>query len=372
MNKMVFANLVHRPLRSAISVVAIAVEVTLILLIVGLSIGIMNDSAERQKGIGADVMVSPPGSSFISGITGAPVSIKVADRLRKVDHVTAVAPVVMQLNTGGNVEILYGIDLKADSPNNFNNIGNAFRYLAGGPFEGPDDMLVDDYFASQKNVHVGDKVELLNHTFRIAGIVEHGKGARKFLPIETLQDLIGAQGKASMFYVKLDKPSNADTVVAQVRQIPGMEKYSVRSLQEYLSLMTVNNFPGFATFIRIVIGISVIIGFIVIFQSMYTAVMERTREIGILKSLGANKFYIINVILREAFVLAIGGIIVGLLFSYAARQGILHKFPLMRVQMTTYWVMASSLIAIGGALLGAIYPAFKAAQKDPIDALAYE
>jgi putative ABC transport system permease protein len=317
-------------------------------------------------------MVSPPGSSFVIGVTGAPVPIKVADRLRKVDHVSAVAPVVIQLNTGGNVEVVYGVDLKPGSPNNFNNIGNSFRYLKGGPFEGPDDMLVDDYFASQKHVHVGDKLELLNHTFRISGIVEHGKGARKFLPIETLQDLTGGQGKASMFYVKLDNPNNADAVVSAIKQIPGMEKYSVRSLQEYLSLMTVNNFPGFATFIEIVIGISVIIGFIVIFQSMYTAVMERTREIGILKSLGANKLYIINVILREALVLAIGGIIFGLLFSYAARVGILHKFPLMRVQMTSYWVIMSSIIAILGALLGAIYPAFKAAQKDPIDALAYE
>lgn len=372
MNKMVFSNLVHRPLRSAISIIAIAVEVTLILLIVGLSVGIMNDAAERQRGIGADVMVSPPGSSFISGITGAPVSIKVADRLRKVQHVNDVAPVVMQLNTGGNVEIIYGIDLKPGSPNNFNNIGSPFRYLAGGPFQGPDDMLVDDYFASQKNIHVGDKQELLNHEFRVSGIVEHGKGARKFLPIDTLQDLIGAQGKASMFYVKLDSPKNADLVVSEIKQIPGMEKYSVRSLQEYLSLMTVQNMPGFATFINVVIAISVIIGFIVIFQSMYTAVMERTREIGILKSLGASKLYIMNVILRETLVLAIGGIIVGIALSYLGREGILHKFPLMRVQMTGYWVLKAAIIAIVGALLGAIYPALKAAQKDPIDALAYE
>ena len=155
MNKMIFSNLVHRPLRSPISVVAIAVEVTLILLIVGLSVGIMNDSAERQKGIGADVMVSPPGSSFISGITGAPTSIKFAYVFRKQDHVTAVAPVIMQVNTAGNVEIIYGIDLDPNSPNNYNNIGNPFRYLKGGPFQGPDDMLVDDYFASQKNIHVG-------------------------------------------------------------------------------------------------------------------------------------------------------------------------------------------------------------------------
>jgi putative ABC transport system permease protein len=372
MNKMIISNLVHRPIRTLISIVAIAVEVTLILLIVGLSVGILNDTAERQKGIGADVMVSPPGSSFISGITGAPVSIKVADRLRKIDHVEAVAPVVMQMNTAGNIEIIYGIDLTPGTPNNFNDIGTPFHYLSGGPFQGPDDILVDDYFAGQKNVKVNDKVELLNHEFRVAGVVEHGKGARKFIPITTLQDLIGAQNKASMFYVKLDNPSNADQVVAAVKQVPGMEKYSVRSLQEYLSLMTVQNIPAFSSFINVVIAISVIIGFIVIFQSMYTAVMERTREIGILKSLGASKFYIVNVILRETLVLAIAGIAVGLAFSYAARAGILHKFPLMRVQMTPDWVLKAALIAIIGAMLGAVYPAFKAAQKDPIDALAYE
>ena len=64
-------------------------------------------------------------------------------------------------------------------------------------------------------------------------------------------------------------------------------------------MMTPSNYPGLSTFIEVVIGISVIIGFIVIFQAMYTAVMERTREIGILKSMGASKFYIVNVILRE-------------------------------------------------------------------------
>ena len=67
MNKMIVANLVHRPLRSLISIVAIALEVTLILLIVGLSLGMLNDSRARQRGIGADVIVMPPGSSFIVG-----------------------------------------------------------------------------------------------------------------------------------------------------------------------------------------------------------------------------------------------------------------------------------------------------------------
>ena len=119
--------------------------------------------------------------------------------------------------------------------------------------------------------------------------------------------------------------------------------------------------------------IAVIIGFIVIFQSMYTAVMERTREIGILKSLGASKSYVVRVILRETLLLAVAGIIVGFLISIVGRAGLVHQFPTLRVlPITLKWALYATAIAIGGAMLGAVYPAFKAAQKDPIDALAYE
>ena len=368
MNKMIVANLAHRPLRSLISIVAIALEVTLILLIVGLSVGILNDSRDRQKGIGADVIVLPPGSSSIVGITGAPAPIKVADIVAKLPHVTQVSPVVMQLSTAGAVEIIYGIDLKS-----YEALGSGFHFLKGGPFQGPQDALVDDIFARSKHAKVGDTIEILNHEFRIAGIVEHGRGARKFLPIATLQDLTGAQGKASAFYVKLDDPSNAETVVQEIKAVQGMSTYVVRAMQEYLSLMTPENTPGLNSFIKVVIGISVIIGFMVIFQAMYTAVMERTREIGILKSMGASKLYIVNVILRETGLLAICGIVLGAAFSELVRMVFLARFfPLLRVEINGDWILRAVVIAILGAIAGALYPAFKAARKDPIEALAYE
>ena len=136
-------------------------------------------------------------------------------------------------------------------------------------------------------------------------------------------------------------------------------------------MMTTSNYPGVSKFIDFVIGISVIIGFIVIFQAMYTAVMERTREIGILKSLGASKFYIVNVILRETVLLALCGIVVGIIFSLTVRAGIDRRSTL-RVIVTGGWILKAAAIAIVGAILGALYPAYKAAQKDPIDALAYE
>ena len=161
-------------------------------------------------------------------------------------------------------------------------------------------------------------------------------------------------------------------MVKQVKMTPGMQTYAVRSMRDYLSMMTPANLPGLATFINVVIGVAVTIGFIVIFQAMYAAVMERTREIGILKSLGASKWYIVEVILRETTLLSLTGIAVGIAFSFAAAAGVKARFPTLTLMITQGWIIRATIIAIIGALIGAIYPAFKAAQKDPIDALAYE
>src|SRR5208282_1534751 len=130
MNKMIVANLVHRPLRSLISIVAIGLEVTMILLIVGLSLGMLNDSRARQQGIGADVIVMPPGSSFIVGLTGAPMSIKVGDILSRLPHVGRVAPGVTTVSTAGALEVIAGIDLKSYESLS----GQPFHYQQGGPF----------------------------------------------------------------------------------------------------------------------------------------------------------------------------------------------------------------------------------------------
>ncbi len=365
MNKMIVANLAHRPMRSLISIVAIALEVTLILLIVGLCLGLLSDSRQRQAGIGADVVVMPPGSSFIVGLTGSPMSIKVGNLLAKIPHVINVAPVVQSVSAQGAIEVIAGIDLES-----YQKLSGPFRYVQGGPFRSPNDCLVDEIFARSHHVKAGDTIEILDNKFRVAGIVEPGKGARKFLEIGVMQDLIGAQGKATLFYLKLDNPANADQVVDDIKQA-GMDRYVVTSMSYYLSMMTTSNYPGVSKFIDFVIAISVIIGFIVIFQAMYTAVMERTREIGILKSLGASKFYIVNVILRETVLLAMAGVLVGIIFSLTVRAGIDRRSTL-RVIVTGGWIIKATAIAIVGAILGALYPAYKAAQKDPIDALAYE
>jgi len=365
MNKMIVANLAYRPIRSIISIVAVAIEVTLILLIVGFSLGMLNDNNSRQKGIGADIMVRPPNASMFNAFSGAPMPVKIGDIIAKEPHVEAVAPVIMWTTSTTNIEVIDGIDLPS-----FEAIGGPLTFLKGGPFQGPDDMIVDDLYASGNKATVGTEVELFNHKFRICGVIPHGRGARRYVQMETLQRLTGNPGKASAFYVRLDDSRNTDAAVEQLRKT--LTDYKIMSMKDYVSLMSPDKIPMLSTFINIVVGIAVVIGFIVIFQSMYTAVMERTREIGILKSLGASKLYIVRVVLRETLALAIAGIVVGILLSLVAGRAIHARVPTLPVQFTSAWILRATLIAIAGAMVGALYPAYKAAQKDPIDALAYE
>ncbi len=363
MNKLVVGNLVHRPLRSLISVLAVAIEVIMILSITAILMGKLNGFKDRTNGIGMDMFVRPSTTNNFVGMSPAGASIKVADVLAKVPHVAVAAPVNIQITS--SLDNIYGIDFKS-----FNAL-QPFHFLSGGPFQGPYDLIVDDYIGAGKKV--GDTMKILNHSFRICGIVEHGKGGRKFIPIDTMGALTGTEGKATAFYLKTeDSPKYENDVKKAILAIPGMETYTVMSTAEYLNFMTPDRLPGFNIGLEVVIGIAVVIGFLVIFQAMYTAVMERTREIGILKSMGASRFYIVTVVLRETGLLALTGIVLGVASSFALSAILENRFPTLDFVINVPYVWKAVVIAFAGALLGAFYPALKAARKDPIDALSYE
>src|SRR5579862_4973768 len=110
MNRLVIGNLLHRPLRSAISVMAVAIEVIMILSIVAIMVGQIEGARTQTSGIGADLIVRPPNQSFLIGVSGAPVPAKVADVLRKLPHVTIVSPAIQDLSLSSALETIWGID----------------------------------------------------------------------------------------------------------------------------------------------------------------------------------------------------------------------------------------------------------------------
>src|SRR6202047_3174699 len=253
MGELVARNLLHRPLRTIVGVIAVAVEVALVVLIVGLTSGLLTETAKRIEGIGADIMVQPPAASVFLGFSGSPLPLKIVFPPQAQKYVQSVAPALVQFNSSGGVEVVYGID--RDS---FHAVSGGFVFLQGHDMEGPDDLLVDDWAAKAKNLKVGETYSLLNHDWHVVGIIEHGKGARLFVPISTLQDLVGAHDKASIFLLKCTRPEHTEDVMEQIR--PVLPGYTVRPLKDFLSLMTSTNIPGLQAFIHAMIALAISIG----------------------------------------------------------------------------------------------------------------
>jgi putative ABC transport system permease protein len=362
---MIWQNVMHRPIRTLITVIGIAVEVTLVIMVVGLTTGLLTESAKRTEGVGADIMVQPPSASVFMAFSGAPMPIAIGDKLQQLDYVQAVAPVLVQFNSVNGLDIVYGID-----QNSFSAVSGGFVFHSGHELRAPYDILVDDIYARGKKIKVGQTLHILSTDFHVTGIVEHGKGARLFVFMSTLQEMSGAHDKASVFFVKCDRTDHTAAASDAIKQLlPG---YEIRPLKDFLSLMTSSNLPGLAVFINIMIAIAVAIGFLVIFLSMYTTIIERTREIGVLKALGASKPYIVELILSETTLLSLIGIAVGVGLSFLLRWIFVSAFPSMTILITPQWILISGAIAIVGGLLGASYPAWIASRKDPVEALAYE
>lgn len=362
-NKLVVENLKHRPLRTLLSIVAISIQVTMVLTLVGISTGMMDEQARRARGVGADIIIRAPSSSVINTSLNMPAGV-VGFIAKNVPHVAAATGV---LHHGDLLSYVTGVDLAE-----FDKLNGGFRFVAGGPFQGPDDVLVDSYYAAQHKYHVGETVNgIVNRSWRLVGIYEPGMLARLVLPLKTLQEITANTGKVTFIYVKLDDPARTDEVIAELKQ--KLKDYHISSMQEYTELFSVNSIPMLKEFIYVVIAVGVLVGFLVVFLSMYTAVLERTREIGVLKALGASPGYVVNILLRETVLLAVAGSLLGIALSYATRFAINDVIHGSLIQAIVYiWWLIASAIAIVGAMLGAIYPGLKAARQDAIEALAYE
>ncbi|MEJ7609238.1 MAG: ABC transporter permease, partial [Bryobacteraceae bacterium] len=266
----------------------------------------------------------------------------------------------------GGLESIAGIDI-----GKFTTMSGGLDFRSGGAFQAPDDILVDTNFARQGSLKVGDTLKLANHNWTVRGIVGPGKLSKAFVQKKVLQELTANTDKISMIYASVDHPKNIAVTIADLKK--KLEDYQIYSMDEFLSLITPDNVPGVTPFIAVVVGLSVVFGFLVVFLAMYTAVLERTREIGILKALGASPAYIVGMLMRETVMLAIIGSIIGILLTYLARWTIMSFVPSsLPVMIVHDWWWRACLISVAGALLGALYPGTKAARQDTIEALAYE
>jgi putative ABC transport system permease protein len=360
--QMLWGNIIARPLRSSLSVIAIAIQVILVLMIAGLTSGVISEWGKRVEGVGADILVQPPNSSIFFAFSSAVMQETLGDQIGALPGVDEVAPTLILMDQK-NFVVVYGIDYKR-----FNALSRGFLYRTGRPFESPDEALADDIVAQTRHLQVGDHISLLSHSFTISGIVAHGKGARFFIPLKTAQDIASAEKRVSMFYVR----SKGDTegTRAEILQLTPEDK--VRSMSEYVSLMNSSNLPELKPFIRTMVGLGVVISFLVVLLNMHTMVLERTREIGILKALGCSRLDIVKMLLGETFLLTLLGSTLGIVLTFLTQAILKETNPGLMILISSRWVFQAIALAMVGAAAGAGYPALRAASYDPVVALAYE
>src|SRR6266849_3761594 len=360
--QLLWGNITARPLRAFLNILSITIQVFLVLMIVGLTTGVISEWGKRVEGVGADILVQPPTSSMFLAFSRAVMPESLAGKVAQLPGVDEVAP-TLTLMDQKNFVLVYGIDFQR-----FNALSKGFLFRAGRPFAGADVAMADDIVAQTKHLKVGDKVTLLNHEFTICGIVAHGKGARYFVPLKTAQDIAGADQRVSMLYVR----SKGDIEATREQILSVAPGNGVKSMAEYTTLMNSSNLPELKPFIRTMLAIGMVISFLVVLMNMHTMVLERTREIGILKALGSSRLDIVKLLLGETLVLALLGGICGIAITFIVQAVLKQTNPGLSILLSAGWVLGSMGLALIGAAAGATIPALRASGFDPVVALAYE
>ena len=335
MGSLAISNLYRRKIRSAIAVAAVAVGVAAPIVLAGLTYGSINEVLDRIRNVGADIIVSRTSNPALLGVRTGVLDESLGEELEVVEieyngetvrPVESVSPVLVWVaEVDGRLQNVYGV-----RPDNFPAFGRPVSeaLVAGRLMENSDELVVDDLFAGSAGLETGDTVELMNRKFTIVGTVRAGAGARLFMRLDALQELTGQDGKVSAFYVKCKHPGYVSVTASAIEnEFPGLNTITMGALADEMA----EGMAGLDEFIGAVTALALLIAGLVILLTTYTVVLERTREIGILKALGASRAFITRVILSETLVLCALGAVVGVGLAWLMKLGIGVRYPLLTV-----------------------------------------
>ncbi|MYC65219.1 MAG: ABC transporter permease [Acidobacteriia bacterium] len=361
-HRLVLRNLLHRPVRTGLTILAVAVEVAMIVMMVGVSEGLLTESLRRTRGVGADILIRPQFSG--AALSTADISDKLPamliERYPQIEHALGAT-----VYTPGNVQTITGVDWPA-----FDAMSGGIVIFEGRTYAAPYEAVVDELYARQEEVSIGDSIELMSRQFEVVGIMETGKMSRVFIPPETMSDLQGWQGRVSQVYLKLEDSTKTRELIEDLQTL--LPNRVVISVEDFLATMATDVRRMSSQFVNIIISIAVAIGFIVVMLAMYTAILERTREIGVLKAIGASKAVIGSIVMRETLVVSVIGIVVGYGLSVVGTELVAIRYPLIPIIFIPEWLAGAAVLTIVGSIAGASYPAWKAAKADPCEVLSYE
>jgi putative ABC transport system permease protein len=356
-------NLRLRKARTIISVVAVGVGIMTMLVVRGLAGGTIGEVAQRMNSIRADLLAFDKShNTMMHSMTMRP---GYAERISEMPGVERVVPVLNEsINLAGQPQKIFAVPASV-----FDTFADAKDFVEGRLFA-PNSMevVVDTVLAREAGLGVGDDVEFRGDTYRITGIIKEGVVGRVFMSYETMVRLMHhGERRANMLMVRAASPGEVGTVAEQIRSI-GLIVVDKGNYYDVVAgdLRWLDQYTWATT------GVTLVVSLLTILLTMFTIIQEQTREIGILKSLGATNGYVMRLVFMQSLLICLAGVLTGYAMSYGAKLVIKAVLPLMTV--TFDWPLLTIALAIGltGAMLGAWYPAYRAARLDPVETLNYE
>ena len=366
-NNLVFSNFLHRPARTLVSILGIALGVLLIIFTVGLANGSIRQQANLQANVNAEIFLCPAGSICVTGNANFRLPESLAEKVQNVKGVRTVVPIgqktVEAKDSKVGERLVDGIDFDRYS----SVVG--LKVVSGRKFDqNANEVILDTAFINQKKYKLGDKMVIWDQDFTIVGTYEPAVGARVKVPLKKMQQVVGGEEKATGFLVKIEEGFTPEQVATTIsEEIPDTQIILTKDLEElYMSAI-----PALGVFLNVIVGVAAIISALVILLTMYTTVTERTRQIGIMKSLGMSNAGIAWIITQEALLISVFGIIGGILLTVVLRF-LLSFVITLTVELDKGVIAIVTIVGLLGGALGGLYPALRAAKLDAVDALGYE
>ncbi|HMQ05575.1 MAG TPA: ABC transporter permease [Pyrinomonadaceae bacterium] len=366
MLELVLANLKVRPLRTLISIVGVAIGVVLVVLFTGLAKGMISEMVKRATNWKAEIVFTRAGGMDLTSST-LNVSTAYLDRLENIEGVLSTVAVgrYVSPSTKGRfgLQQVEGVDWKPFAEM------NGIRIVEGRAPFADNEVILDRRQLEDEKLELGDPIDLFgNKKYTVVGVFEPPSGSRIKMTLASMQDVLEADEKCTYILVKVVDGVDPELVARRINEeLPGNKVH----LTSDFIIDAHERVPGLGTFLNILVGLGAFVSTIFVLLSMYTTITERKKEIGVLRSLGASKTFVVRAIESEALAVGILGVLLGLATAFGASIVIGALFGL-EFEFTRGWIGVAVLIALMGSLLGALYPALRASGIDPAEVMANE
>lgn len=345
-------NLFQDKTRLALSIGGVALAVMLILILKGFLAGMNRQITSYLDHSPGSIVVAQEDVVNLLGATSL-LPDGITQRTESIRGVDKAIPILSQfviLDLHGRKQPAYMVGYDPDKG------GGPWELIAGHEPRSKREMVFDHVLADRHGLKLGDKVEVMGSDFTIVGL---SRGTTSwmtsffFVRKRDAEELLLAPGATSFLLLTTSNGANSDEILRQLNDISDVNALTKRQ-------MAANDLKLFAKIfsapLKLMVGIAFLVGTMIVGLIIYTATVERQREYGVIKAIGAKNRFLYQVVLTQALFASIAGSLLGVLLANGAAQWIMSARPQFLIVFDPVDSAQALLAGLGMALIASIFP----------------